>query len=180
MVSLALIVEDGSQVSGANSYADEDTILEYAAYRGIDLADSPQDQIIAWAILAMDFIESFRDSFKGQKVAATQSLQWPREIPLNRLRMWDTFSDPLASFNYPDPNVQVDNFDILPTEIPPTLVAAQCQLVIEQSKGVQLFVTSNPNATVKLVKIGPITREFFSADNQPLIPAFTALLNTLL
>lgn len=175
---LALVIEDGSGVSGANSYATITEIKNYAANRGVDLSSVDSSQIIGWAIVAMDMLESFRDQFKGVKTAVVVSdftglLQWPRSIQLSSA-VWSEFTTLVS------PNVQIDGIDVGPNEIPQLLKDAQCQLVIEQNNGISLRPTSSPNATVKLVKVGPITREFFSADNQPLIPAFDALIKPLL
>jgi len=173
-VALTLVQEDGSGVSGANSYASLDFIITFALMRGVDLHSLfDEDQVIAWAIRAMDFIESFRSQFKGVKTSGTQLLQWPRTIDLSN-EVWSEWMDRSSS------HVQIDGFDVLDNQIPIELMSAQAQLVIEQSNGVVLMPTSSPNATVKMIKIGPLTREFFAADNQPLMPAFTSYLNPLL
>lgn len=177
-MALTLTPEDGTGVSAANTYASLAEIKTYAANRGVDLSSVDGSQIIAWAFIAMDMIESFRDQFKGVKTAVVDInfeglLQWPRAIQLSSA-VWSEFSSLVS------PNVQIDGIDVGPNEIPQLLKDAQCQLVIEQNNGISLRPTSSPNATVKLVKVGPITREFFSADNQPLIPAFDALIKPLL
>lgn len=71
---MAIVVEDGTGVTGANSYATEAELSAFAAARAVTLSGSyTTEQLL---ILAMDYIESFR--FKGWKVLSTQSLQWPR------------------------------------------------------------------------------------------------------
>jgi hypothetical protein len=71
---MALVIEDGTRVSGANSYV---TLAEFKAWadsRGITYGT---DQVIESQILrAMDYIEGL--SFIGFKETQTQPLQWPR------------------------------------------------------------------------------------------------------
>jgi hypothetical protein len=67
-----IIVEDGSNVSGANSYITEAELATYAADRGITLTGVGSELII----LSMDYIEAL--SYKGIKTEEEQPLQWPR------------------------------------------------------------------------------------------------------
>lgn len=72
---MALIVEDGSLVSGADSYV---TLAEFKAWadkRGISYGT---DEAVTQQIYrAMDYIESL--DFIGEKSDENQSLQWPRD-----------------------------------------------------------------------------------------------------
>jgi hypothetical protein len=74
---MALIVEDGTQVAGANSYVSDAEYVAYASARGKTIASTATLREIE-LIKSMDYIESHRRQFKGQKVAFDQSLQWPR------------------------------------------------------------------------------------------------------
>jgi hypothetical protein len=78
---VALIVEDGSQVSGAESYISLTAAAAYHSARGN----------AAWAALASDtvreqllrkatdyMIEVYRQAWQGRRVTATQALDWPR------------------------------------------------------------------------------------------------------
>lgn len=69
---MAIVVEDGTEVSGANSYVTEAELTAYATARGITLAGDTEQLLIK----AMDYIEGL--SYKGTKVTSTQALQWPR------------------------------------------------------------------------------------------------------
>lgn len=69
-----IIVEDGSIVSGANSYVSEADLITYASDRGITLKGDADVLLIR----AMDYIESL--SYKGYKVERTQPLQWPERL----------------------------------------------------------------------------------------------------
>lgn len=74
---MALIVEDGTKVTGANSYVSDADYVAYAAARGVTIgadATTRKQELIK----AMDFLESYRDEFKGTKLTRDQALQWPR------------------------------------------------------------------------------------------------------
>ena len=72
----ALVIEDGSLVDGANSYA---TVTEYMAYaesRGVSLADNETSK--SELVQAIDYMESKRPQFKGSLVDRDQPLGFPR------------------------------------------------------------------------------------------------------
>lgn len=69
---MAITVEDGSIVSGANSYVSEAELTAYATARGVTLSTDTEQLLIR----AMDYIESLE--FAGYKWTNTQPLQWPR------------------------------------------------------------------------------------------------------
>ena len=69
---MAIIVEDGTIVAGANSYVSEAELTAYASARGVTLTGNTE----ALLLNAMDYIESL--SYIGTKVSSTQPLQWPR------------------------------------------------------------------------------------------------------
>lgn len=103
---MALVIEDGSLVAGANSFV---TVAEVRAFAGARTSTLPvaDADVEASCIRAMDYINAFRDKFKGSKVAATQALQWPRS------------------------GAYVDGFEVAETEIPQVLKSAQCQLAVD-------------------------------------------------
>lgn len=76
---MALIIEDGSIVTGANSYI---TVVEYEAWAdarfGATRSTAPVDTAAAEALIlrAMDYFEG--QSFQGCLVERGQPLQWPR------------------------------------------------------------------------------------------------------
>lgn len=71
---MTIIVEDGTIVTGANSYVTEAELTAFATARAITLSsDYTTEQLL---ILAMDYIESLE--YKGVKRLYTQPLQWPR------------------------------------------------------------------------------------------------------
>lgn len=69
---MAIVVEDGSIVTGANSYVSAADLTTYATARGITLTVSGDILLIK----AMDYLESL--SYIGIKRLYSQGLQWPR------------------------------------------------------------------------------------------------------
>lgn len=69
---MTIVVEDGSIVSGANSYVSTTDLTTYATARGITLEAGAETLLIQ----AMDYIEGL--SYKGTKRTRDQALQWPR------------------------------------------------------------------------------------------------------
>lgn len=67
-----IVVEDGTIVSGANSYVSEATLTTYATDRGVTLTTGTAVLLI----LAMDYVESL--DFIGYQYTEDQALSWPR------------------------------------------------------------------------------------------------------
>jgi hypothetical protein len=74
---VALIVENGTEVAGANTYVTDAEFVAYAAARGKTIASTAVNREIQ-LIKSMDYIEGHRSKFKGTKNTQTQPLQWPR------------------------------------------------------------------------------------------------------
>lgn len=130
---MALIVEDGSLVASANSYVSLVDIKAYAVNRGVTLgADSV---IEAQSRKAIDYLEGKRSEYQGNKITYNQALQFPRY------------------------NLYIDDFEFPYDAIPNELKNAQCQLIIEQSLGVNILPTQSDPA-VKSETIGPIKTEY--------------------
>tara|TARA_R110000744_G_scaffold29513_2_gene70407 strand:+ start:1363 stop:1839 length:477 start_codon:yes stop_codon:yes gene_type:complete len=72
---MALIVENGSSVSGSNTYVSLAEYQAWAAERGITHTGSDAN-LITHIYRAMDYIESLK--FIGGKANENQSMQWPR------------------------------------------------------------------------------------------------------
>lgn len=73
---MALVIEDGTQKTNANSYV---TVVQYDAYldaRYTGRTDISDAQAEAYILRAMDYFES--RVFQGTKASETQALQWPR------------------------------------------------------------------------------------------------------
>lgn len=142
---MALIIETGSIVTGANSYVTAEEARAYALSRGIAL--SADDSVLEPQLVkAMDFLESHRERFQGAKVAKEQRLQWPRS------------------------GAVVDGFDVEETEIPQLLKDAQCQLTIDLSAGEDLMPNSDGREVIRK-KVDVIETEY-SSQGGPVKPVF--------
>ena len=78
-MAVTLIVEDGSIVANANSYADVDEFTAYyeAHLRGADMVALDEATISQLLIMATRAIDAGIE-FKGSQVSIDQSLEWPR------------------------------------------------------------------------------------------------------
>ena len=153
---MAIVVEDGTGVVDANSYISVDEVKAFAALRGIALPAADGD-IEILLIKAMDFIESYRDEFKGVKTVSDQSLQWPRI------------------------GVQVDGYDISEAVIPKVLKDAQCQLATDANT--QDLMPTGTGREVIGEKVDVIEVTYATTGNTTVSPDFVkakALLSPLL
>jgi NAD(P)-dependent dehydrogenase (short-subunit alcohol dehydrogenase family) len=131
---MALVVEDGSGVTGATSYISLVNARAFATARGKTL--SAVDATAEAALIkAMDLIESFRARFQGAKVSGDQELQWPRT------------------------GVVVDGFPVDDDEIPACLWKAQAALAIE-AQTVDLFANTDGREIVLERVEGAITTQY--------------------
>lgn len=149
-MAIVLIVEDGTIVADANSYNDLAAIRVYAVLRNRTLP-LDDDSVKAYAIRAMDYLESFRDQYKGAIVDAAQLLAFPRT------------------------GVKAGNVEYADDVIPQLIKNAQMQLVIELAAGVELFPTFVRLGRVKRKKIGPLETEWFDGQQTGLAPVIIAV-----
>lgn len=106
---MALVIEDGTIVAGANSYVTDAEFTAFADARGASYPSTAGEREIL-LIQAVDYLEGLRARYKGQKVDSSQSLQWPRE------------------------DVYVDGFEVAENVIPTALKNAQIQLALEANQ----------------------------------------------
>jgi len=151
---VALIIEDGSGVANANSYADLDFIRAYAASRRVELPED--DDVEGFAIDAMDAIEAR----KYQGVRSYPGLQ------------------PLS---FPRIGVVTEEGEYAPDAVPTLLKRAQAQLVVYRAAGIDLFPAGNAEPAIKRDKTGPLETEYFEGggDPSPSIPLADILLEPL-
>ena len=101
-----IIVEDGTEVTGSNSYVSVAELDAYVADRGITITATDKTTLL---ILSMDWIES--KLFIGNKITETQGLQWPRE------------------------NVYIDGFEQATSSIPTLLKEGQLETALAVDGG---------------------------------------------
>jgi hypothetical protein len=97
---MAIIIEDGSKVAGANSYATEAQLSTYATDRGVTVSGT----VAVLLIQAMDALED--KNFIGTKANDDQALQWPRL------------------------GVQIDGYSIASDTIPSNLINSQIEIAL--------------------------------------------------
>jgi ATP phosphoribosyltransferase len=118
---MAIIVEDGTGVTGANSYVSTTTLTTFATARSVTLTAGAETLLIQ----AMDYIESQR--YKGLKVGYTQVLQWPRY------------------------DVYIDGYYATPTDIPQQLKDALCHAAIAVDQGTDLLQDASRTTSMEKV-----------------------------
>lgn len=132
---MALVIEDGTLVAGANSFVTRSEIIAYAESRGIVIPD--EDASDVHAINAMDYMTV--QCLRGKPVNATQLTPFPR--------MGLVAGDTAVDYEY---------------SIPDNVKRAQMQLALDSFNGIELVASGKPEAVVKRRKVGPIEREFFA------------------
>lgn len=154
---MALTVETGAGIVGANSYVSVAEARTYATDRGLNLpaADADIEKLL---IKSTDYVESFRERFRGTKANGPGYLQWPRL------------------------NVVIDGFEIGITTIPKQLKDAQCQLAFELQTVDPTPTTSGQ--VIKREKVDVIETEYAVNYKQgaspPSLPKVLYLLEPLL
>ena len=156
---MALVIEDGSGVVGANSYGNVADARTYAAARGVTLSVVDADLEVQM-ILAMDYLEAL--AFVGRVVSFTQALSWPRKL------------------------VQFDIDTPFPDdEIPPQLILAQYQLCIEQANGINLqpTVDHSQGGFITEEKVDVLLTKYseqVGTTSEPMMPKVDALLRGII
>ena len=134
-IGTQLIIEDGSIVANANSYATDD---EFKAYANIEGSAIPATQPAreALLILAMKYIEGKESTLKGCRVSVDQELSYPRY------------------------GLCVNNFNVPPTTIHKNVKKAQMELAL-QANGSDLFINSQ-SKNVQREKVDTLEVQYFS------------------
>lgn len=159
-MAILIIVEDGSNVVGANSYVSVATAREYAGNRGVIL-DADDDKVAAQLIVGMDYIEARECDFQGWRTYDDQALSWPRTGVLMNCKAY-----------------AVDG-------IPSQLKGALVQLVMAQEAGIDIAPNSSSDDFITEAKVGPLNVKFAnpaqigSGDLSPNLTAVNSLLNPL-
>lgn len=149
---MALIIEDGTVISDANSYVTVAEVRAYALARGITLSTTDSD-VEVYLIKAGDYLNSI-DNFRGDAVEFEQSMKWPRS------------------------NVYVGLYPVASDAIPTAIKKAQMQLVLHLADGIDLNPITTGNF-IKREKIGPLETEYsenINTDAAPTLPLVEALL----
>lgn len=108
---MALVIEDGTQVLGANSYVTGTELATYGTARGITFTGDKEVLLTE----AMTYLESL--NYKGDKLTKAQPLQFPRT------------------------SLMIDGFYIDIDEIPQLLKDLQCEVAIAIGDGESPLIT---------------------------------------
>ena len=125
---MPLIVEDGSQVAGANSFTTDAELTAYALARGVTLPATEAERDVL-QIKAVDYLFSKESQMQGSRIAKTQALMYPRN------------------------GVSVHGFSIDSDEIPEQLKSAQLEAAIALSTQEILVNSSSSNITKEKVDV---------------------------
>lgn len=128
-----VIVENGTGVTGANSYASVEDARTFATNRGIGLS-TDDDVVAAQLISAFDFIETKECEFQGCRVYVESA--------------------------FPRTGVVINKREIPADEIPALLIVAQFQLVIAQNNGIDIMPNFVAADYVTEEKVGPLTTKY--------------------
>ena len=138
---MPLVVETGSVVDGANTYVSLADANEYLTDRDIAVTLSA-GQLLRGA----DYVNSFRDRYKGYKqTAVTSNMQWPRAFAV------------------------IDDYLIRSDAIPAVIPDAQIEAALELSLG-QDPLTTVDLRPVKKEKVGDLEVEYDTSSSATTIP----------
>ena len=139
---MAIIVEDGSIVANANSFASEQEVRDFALARGVTLpgdATHPSHLLMQMMIQVMDYLNTIDDGiWIGTRVSTTQPLPFPRV------------------------GVQINRRLVPSNTIPKELKDLQAAMVVMTEEGTDIWDPERDSPLGKL-QIGPIQAEFEAA-----------------
>lgn len=147
---MALVIEDGTGVAGANSYITVAEAREFADLRSLFLPLSDAD-VEALIIKAFDYLEGL--DYKGEPANPPQAAEFPRR------------------------NLYIQGILFSESSIPYKLKQAQCQLTVE-ANNTELLPTGDGREVVK-EKVDVIEVEYAEKGISVARPTFTAVNNFL-
>ena len=133
---MALVVEDGTKISGSNSYVSRADYIAYASSIGVTVTDDETaDQQL---IKAAEYIDYFEQNLMGYRVERDQSMSFPRI------------------------GLMIDGWTWNSDEIPEIVKDAQMQFALDVKNGDDLYNRpNNPNQLVKRERVeGAIEIEY--------------------
>jgi len=135
-IGTQLIIEDGSVVANANSFANDSEFNTYASLRNMTVPATQPDRE-ALLILAMDYLFSKEQTLKGSRVSSEQTLMYPRR------------------------GVCANGFNIASDAIPLSLKSAQMELAL-QANDSGLLVTGEVQNLASFSVDGVYSETYFS------------------
>jgi hypothetical protein len=154
---MSLIVEDGSIVDGAESYASVDDANTYLDAMGMttwaNLTDTDKERALRRATMFM--LARYRGRWKGSKVKYAQSLDWPRVgvTPADAEPPYST----QAGFGYGY------QYEIPYTSVPKEVKNACCELAFRAAAGPLM---EDLQQQILQETVGPITTKYDNTSPQ--------------
>ena len=150
---MALIIEDGSEVTGANSYVSVAVARSILAQYGQDL---DVDNTIAeqQLLFGMSYVEQFRAQYTGTKKTREQSTQWPRY------------------------NAILDTWTIQSDEIPVELINSQVFAAYENSLGANLEANDS-GRKIASEKVDSLQVSYFKSSATSTSVVYSRVMNEL-
>lgn len=124
---MSIEIEDGSGVSGANSYVTRSEYIAYALTLGVTIADedAADDQLVAASI----YIDAQEPILKGYRVDRDQSLAYPRNGLFIEGFVWES------------------------DEIPTQVKLAQYNLALDVNSGIDIYNPDSKDSVVKRERV---------------------------
>jgi len=151
-MAIVITVEDGSNVSDANSFVTLAEVRSYAEQRGATLP-AGDDALAVMVIKACDYLEAQANRFQGDVANEGQALQWPRTGVY----------------------VGSSETELASNVIPKQLKSAQCSTVLALNEGVDIMPNYSASDFVVREKVGPIETEYADPSKVGIVPTLTAV-----
>lgn len=149
---MALVVEDGTGKTDAETYATAEELRAFASKRQktVPAAGAEGDATLeAKLVLGMDYLEGLRDRYQGVKATAAQALQWPRT------------------------GVTLDGYCLPADAIPKPLKEAQMELALAAYAGTNLAPVGDGREVIRK-KIDVLETEYAPGSGSAPAPVVTA------
>lgn len=155
---MALIIEDGTIVPGADSFATAVELVTYADDYGLTIpATAPeQERLLRRAALQMSAL-----SWKGNIVSASQSLSWPRR---------DVYIGQGSGLIWNRPSTIVNDYLVPQNAIPDQVKKGQMALAAEIHAD-DLVPAEQTQGAVLSETVGPLSQTYAEAKEWQLRPA---------
>ena len=150
---MALVIEDGSEIAGAQSFVTVAELDAYALLRNITTLPAVETEKEALLILGMDFINTQESKFQGARNTSTQILSFPRN------------------------GVSMFGFPFSSASVPQLVKDAQMQIAIEAVTN-DLIPTGAGRETIR-EKVGEIEVEYSSVKGGTIQPVFNKVISLL-
>lgn len=164
-IGSALIVENGTGIIGANSYASEADLLEYGYLRGLTIPDG--GDIVSALIRATSYIDSYRARFPGYRTfRRNQGLEWPRTGAYYAPQNSGIYGNYYEQFSYDGYLTYSQYGDYIASNvIPPEIIKATCEAAIRELNRVGSLMPDNVveasgGGALKKITAGDTSKEY--------------------